>query len=79
MARVAERRGILRERMLLEEHAIDTGDSARRCARLLESLGYERGSRIVVIAKDLARQAVEDDFARSVISHAETRPRTAAR
>ena len=39
----------------------------------------ERRSRIVVIAKDLAREAVEDDFARSVVGLAEDGPRMAAR
>lgn len=49
MARVAERGGVPRERMLLEEHAVDTGDSARRCARLLASCGHDRRSRMVIV------------------------------
>ena len=49
MARVAERRGVPRERMLLEEHAVDTGDSARRCARLLASCEPDRRTRIVIV------------------------------
>jgi len=74
MARVAEALGVTRERMHLEEHATNTRESARNCARILGPL---EGREVWIVTDAYHQRRARLAFRRVGIAARSTSPRAA--